>query len=239
MSAGRSGTPRVVIHGAGRMGQQLAGMAGGQGFELIAMVSRHHPGEGATVPWCPGLEALVNTPDLLIDFSLPAGAVAAARWCAEQGVPMISGTTGLDPTQDDALTQASEQVAVLHAANFSPGLNALLGVLADLGHWLPDIEAARVSDIHHAQKKDAPSGTALELARALLPLQASIESRREGEVVGEHIVSLELPGERLTLAHTASDRSVFARGALQAGRWLVNQAPGRYRALDWLMGQRK
>ncbi len=228
--------PGVVIHGAGRMGRQLAGQAAAQGFDVVALVSRHHPGDIDAALWRPGLEALEHRPDLLIDFSLPAGAVAAARWCARNGVPMVSGTTGLDTSQEQVLDEAAGQVALLHAANFSPGLNAMLGALAHLGQWLPDIEAATITDIHHQHKKDAPSGTALTLAKALQPLEARIESLREGEVVGQHVVKLELPGETLTLTHEATDRSVFARGALQAGRWLIQQPPGRYQALDWLIG---
>lgn len=238
MTSNHGNTPRLVIHGAGRMGQQLASLASRDGFELVAMVSRHHPGDGAAVPWCPGLDALVHKPDLLIDFSLPAGAVAAARWCADAGVPLISGTTGLDSTQDEALSEASTHVAVLHAANFSPGLNAMLAALAQLGHCLPGIEAVRITDVHHAQKKDAPSGTALALAGALLPLQAQMESRREGDIIGQHAVQLELSCETLSMSHSVTDRGVFARGALQAGRWLLEQPPGRYQALDWLGVQR-
>lgn len=231
-----SARPGVVIHGAGRMGSQLAGQAAAQGFDVVALVSRHHPGDIDASLWRPGLEALEHRPDLLIDFSLPAGAVAAARWCARNGVPMVSGTTGLDASQEQVLDEAAGQVALLHAANFSPGLNAMLGALAHLGQWLPDIKAATITDIHHEHKKDAPSGTALKLAKTLQPLEARIESLREGEVVGQHLVKLELPGETLSLAHEATDRSVFARGALQAGHWLIGQPPGRYQALDWLIG---
>jgi len=228
----------LVIHGAGRMGQQVAAQAREQGFAVQAIVSRHHPGALEGLSWRPGLEALEQRPDLLIDFSLPAGSVAAARWCHDAGVPLLSGTTGLDGTQDAVLDKAAREIPVLHAANFSPGLNALLGVLEQLGSWLPDLEAVAISDLHHAEKKDSPSGTALALAQALAPLKATFGSRREGDTIGEHTVQLELPGERLALTHEALDRGIFARGALQAGRWLLEQPPGRYRALDWLTGQR-
>lgn len=233
----RSGSPTVVIHGAGRMGQQVAGQVVSQGFGILAVVSRHHPGDVAGAQWRPGLEGLGRNPDVLIDFSLPSGAVAAARWCAKAGVPMVSGTTGLDSTHEQALDEAAKRVAVLHAANFSPGLNAMLGALVHLGQWLPDVQVATVTDIHHVHKKDAPSGTALALAQALKPLAPRVESRREGEVVGEHIVRLDLPGETLSIAHSATDRSVFALGALQAAHWLMEQSPGRYQAVDWIMGQ--
>lgn len=235
MTAGRLS---LVVHGAGRMGRQVAEQAAEQGFDVLALVARHHPGELGAFNWRPGLDALEREPDLLIDFSLPAGCVAAARWCSGVGVPLLSGTTGLDATQDAVLDQAADHVPLLHAANFSPGLNAMLGALAHLGSWLPEIEAAEITDVHHVHKRDTPSGTALALARSLLPLDAEVSSRREGEVIGQHEVTLRLPGETLTLSHAAEDRGIFARGALQAGRWLMAQPPGRYQALDWLMGQR-
>lgn len=234
-----AGRVSVVIHGAGRMGQQLAEQAAGQKFDIIALVSRHHPGDIGEIDWRPGLDSLGRKPDVLIDFSLPAGTVAAARWCSRSSVPMISGTTGLESIHEKAMNEVSRKVAVLHSANFSPGLNAMLGALAHLGQWLPEVEAATVTDVHHVHKKDSPSGTALALAQALGPLSPRVESRREGEVVGEHRVRLELPGETLSLVHEATDRSVFARGALQAARWLIPQPPGRYQALDWIMGQHK
>ncbi|MEM1411408.1 MAG: dihydrodipicolinate reductase C-terminal domain-containing protein [Pseudomonadota bacterium] len=226
--------PRLVVHGAGRMGRLVAAAASAEGFQLQALVSRQHPGDLDGAQWRPGLDALGTAPDLLIDFTLPSGTVAAARWCAAQGVPLVSGTTGLEALQARALERAATQVPVLHAANFSPGVNAMLGVLESLGGL--GIRSARLTDVHHIHKKDAPSGTALALAAALAPVQVAIESRREGEVIGDHSVALELDGETLTLAHHAEEREIFARGALRAARWLLGRPAGRYRAQDWALG---
>ena len=230
--------PGLVVHGAGRMGRLVAELAEESGLALLGQVSRHRPVEPCLTSWYPGLDALPRKPDILIDFTLPAGLSTAARWCAEREVSLVSGTTGLERAQRDALDAAAKRVPVLHAPNFSPGVNALLAWLRQVDRMLPDLRSVAITDVHHAGKKDAPSGTALALAHALEPHTADIESRREGDVVGDHAVRLDLPGERLTLEHHATDRSIFARGALLAALWLHGRPAGRYEALDWIGGAR-
>jgi 4-hydroxy-tetrahydrodipicolinate reductase len=228
---------KLAIHGAGRMGHGVSAEAVSRGWDVLGLVSRHHPGTGVEPAWFPGLEALegaAGRPDILIDFSLPAGAVAAARWCAARRIPLVTGTTGLDATQDAVLDDAARAIPLLASPNFSPGVNALLVLLAEARCLLPDVERVDLLDVHHVHKKDAPSGTALALARALAPWKVDIESRREGEVVGDHALTLKLPGETLTLAHHAEDRRVFALGAVKAAGWLLRQPPGRYDAQDWI-----
>jgi 4-hydroxy-tetrahydrodipicolinate reductase len=221
------------------MGQGVSTEALSRGWNVLGLVSRHHPGPRVAHTWYPGLDALegaAGRPDVLIDFSLPAGAVAAARWCAYRSIPLVTGTTGLDATQDAVLDEAARTIPILASPNFSPGVNALLVLLAEARSLLPDIESADLLDVHHVHKKDAPSGTALALARALAPMKVEIESRREGEVVGDHTLTLNLPGETLVLAHHAEDRRVFALGAVQAAEWLLRQPPGSYGAQDWIRG---
>jgi 4-hydroxy-tetrahydrodipicolinate reductase len=221
------------------MGQRVAAAAKARGWNVLGLVSRHHPGALDDFPWFPGLDALegaAGLPDVLIDFSLPAGAVAAARWCAGRGVPLVSGTTGLDETQQAALRRSSEHIAVLQSPNFSPGVNALQALLEQARDLLPGITAVELEDVHHVHKQDAPSGTALTLAAALAPLEVAIHSRRVGEVVGDHAVTLRLPGETLTLSHHAEDRNIFALGAVEAAAWLKAQAPGGYTARNWILG---
>jgi 4-hydroxy-tetrahydrodipicolinate reductase len=130
---------------------------------------------------------------------------------------------------------------VLHAANFSVGVNVALELVARAAELLAGAqpEAVRITEVHHAQKRDAPSGTALALAERLAGLPYEVDSRREGDVVGDHAVRFELPGEILSIEHRATDRAVFAHGALRAAHWLSRQEPGRYTALDWLSGARK
>ena len=229
--------PRIAIHGAGRMGQGVAAEAQSRGWMVLGLVARHHPGSLDPWSWYPGLDALESAagiPDVLIDFTLPAGAVAAARWCADHRVPLVSGTTGLDGPQQAALERAAQSVPVLQAPNFSPGVNALMVLLTQARDLLPGIERVDLADVHHVHKKDAPSGTALALARALAPLEVTIESRREGEVVGDHSLTIQLPGETLALAHHATDRRIFAIGAVDAAAWVRGRPAGMYTAQDWI-----
>lgn len=226
--------PRLAVHGAGRMGRLVAAHADDFGFDLVGIVSRHHPGDDLNAPWVPGLDALAAAPAVLVDFTLPAGAAAAARWCAARDIPLVSGTTGLHETQRTALELASHRVPVLHAANFSPGVNLMLALLREAGAWLNDVERITLTEVHHVHKKDAPSGTALALAEALAPHGVDMESLREGEVIGDHRVAIRLLGEELVLDHHAEDRAIFARGALHAARWLIGQPHGFYGARDAL-----
>lgn len=230
---------KLAIHGAGRMGQGVAAEATSRGWTVLGLVARQHPGSLGELAWYPGLDALESAaglPDVLIDFTLPAGAVAAARWCERHRVPLVTGTTGLDATQQASLDQAARTIPLLASPNFSPGVNALLALLEQARSLLPDVQHVDLLDVHHVHKKDAPSGTALALAGALAPLKVDIESVREGEVVGDHAVTLHLPGETLSLGHHAEDRRIFALGAVKAAAWLLRQPPGRYRAQDWIRG---
>ena len=216
------------------MGRLVHDHARSQGFTVVAVVAPQRPSWLDDGHYWADLGSAPSA-DVLVDFTLPAGLETAAGWSRRHGTPLVSGTTGLGPAQVRALAAAAEHAPVLHAANFSPGVNTLLWLVSEAARWLEGkVEAVGITDIHHRHKKDAPSGTALALRDALGALPCEIESRREGEVVGDHQVRFDLEGERLTLAHHAADRAIFARGALQAARWLLDQPPGRYTPRDWL-----
>lgn len=223
--------PTLILHGAGRMGRQLAAAAAGAGFALNAVVARRRPDWLDADLYAASLEALDDRPDVIVDFSLPDGAVTAARWCAERRVPLVSGTTGLDSGQRAALDAAAVRVPVLQAANFSIGLNVCLELATQLRELTGRAVPAHILDIHHAGKRDAPSGTALALAEAFGG-DAGYESVREGDAVGEHRLVLELEDERIELRHEALDRRVFAVGALRAAAWLANCPAGMYTMRD-------
>ena len=173
--------------------------------------------------------------DVAIDFSLPEGFDRVLALCLERGRPLVSGTTGLADAQRAAIAAAGERIAVLWAANFSLGV-AVLDELVEraarsLHGWDCDIVES-----HHVQKKDAPSGTALALGEAAgrggaSPRYASI---RAGDIVGEHLVQFAAAGERVELVHRASNRDIFARGALHAAARLRGRPPGVYRMRDVL-----
>ena len=187
--------------------------------------------------------------DVLIDFSVPEATSAHASACATADVPIVCGTTGLDAAQKAVLRAAAERVAVFHAANMSPGVNAALVVLPTLVRALQgyDIE---IVEAHHRYKADAPSGTALALARAVAEAsggdverrsrygregacrreadEIGIHAIRAGGNPGEHTVVLASEGEELSLSHRAFNRAAYAEGALRAARLIVDQPPGWY-----------
>jgi len=186
--------------------------------------------------WAAGRELPVSLDaDVIVDFSTPEG---LRGLLARASCPVVSGTTGVK-------VQAPG-LALLHAPNFSLGVAVLAGLVRRAHAALPDWEV-EIVELHHAAKRDAPSGTALRLAEGLGPVvdhhpglrapgTVGVHAVRGGDVVGEHTVYLFGPGERLALGHVASDRALFATGALTAARWIVGKPPGRYRLEDVLGG---
>jgi 4-hydroxy-tetrahydrodipicolinate reductase len=213
------------------------------------------PGGGHLTTTSPaGAAELLGRADVVIDVS-SAGALRdtiAAAGGALSGKALVVGTTGLDAETEALLGGLEKHVAVLVAANFSIGVNLLLGLVEQAARVL---DAARfdaeIVDVHHGRKTDAPSGTALALGRALArgrgdeletrrrdgrsgdtgarpPGEIGFHAVRGGGVIGEHRVLFLGQNERIELAHAASDRTLFADGALAAARWLAGRAPGRY-----------
>ena len=194
--------------------------------------------------------------DVLVDFSAPDALRASLDRAIAANVPILVGTTGLQPEHHKMIEEAATQVAVIHAPNTSLGINVLKGLVeqatARLGpDW--DIE---ILEMHHRNKVDAPSGTALmlgqsaakgrgatvqELSRfdrisehphAREPGTIGYASLRGGSVAGEHVVILATEGERIELGHRADSRMIFARGALAAARFLVGKPAGLYSMQD-------
>lgn len=173
--------------------------------------------------------------DVVIDFSLPEGFDSILSLCAQRGAALVSGTTGLSDSQRQALAEASAHIPLVWASNFSLGV-AVLTELTEraakaLAGWDCDIVES-----HHTQKKDAPSGTALTLGQAASTAGAEVHysSLRAGDIVGEHTVQFAGLGERIELIHRATNRDIFARGALHAARRLVGKPAGSYRVRDLL-----
>lgn len=231
----------IVLFGAGRMAQAFAEQARQSAdVNLVAIVARRAPEWIADTAYVSQLEDLPTTPRILVDFTLPAGTVQAAQWCATHGAALLSGVTGLEAEQFESLDQAAQSVAVMWSPNLSLGVNLLAQLAKQASAALPRETRVHIDDVHHQHKKDAPSGTALLLGSAIQSVDAdrlpSYSSQRTGEVIGEHEICFAWSGEQITLAHKATDRAVFARGALSAAIWLAQQAAGRYGADDWLRG---
>lgn len=235
---------RLAISGAdGHMGGALQTLLRDNArFELVARII-------ASGDWR-------DTPklDVVVDFSTPAGFDAALDHCESHGIALVSGTTGLDESLRRRLDAAAQKIALLHAANFSLGIAVLTRALRDAAKALPDWDL-EILEAHHSRKADAPSGTALALGRAAAeargqnfdavsvrardgqtgprpPGAIGFASLRAGEIVGEHSALLVGPGERLELSHRATDRTIFARGALHAAAWLAGRPPGIYTVED-------
>lgn len=234
------GITRLLIHGAsGRMGQALLRLVSErEDLQGVAAVSRRKPAQ-RVVDGLPhfALSELHGVPafDVAIDFSLPGGFDAVLALCVGRGAALVSGTTGLEPAQREAIQAAANDIPVLWAANFSLGV-AVLSELVERAAQMLQGWDCDIVESHHVHKKDAPSGTALALGACAeegggVPRYASI---RAGDVVGEHLVQFAGLGERVELVHRATNRDVFARGALHAAARLAICGPGEYRLRDLL-----
>ena len=196
-----------------------------------------------------------ETPDVMIDFSSPTATAVNLAACARARVAALVGTTGLGADAEAAAQTAAARIPVLIAANTSVGVTLLAELVRAAARALPAEFDIEITDAHHRAKVDAPSGTALALGRAAadgrgidhdaarLPIDRHGARReggigysvvRAGDIVGEHEVVFAAPGERVVLGHIATDRTIFARGALRAADWLSIQPPGRYSMVDFL-----
>ncbi len=211
-------------------------------LHLVAAVARRTSGLGLPEGLALPAERLAEAPafGLMIDFSLPEAFDAALALAVARRAAFVSGTTGLVPRQREALEAAARQVPVLWAANFSLGVAVLSELVEQAARALPGWDLDIVES-HHVHKQDAPSGTALALGAAAeaggaRPRYASL---RAGDIVGEHWLQFASAGERLELAHRATSRDIFARGALAVGAWLAGRPPGCYTMRDWVAGKRR
>lgn len=195
--------------------------------------------------------------DVVIDFSTPTGLGAALAHCQQTGVALVAGSTGYDATTEQRLRTAAGRIALLRAANFSLGVAVMWRLLREAAAALPDWDV-EIVEAHHGGKRDAPSGTALALGEAVragrgvgadtaayVSDRAAVRAERAhgtigmssirgGDLAGEHTAMLMAAGERLELIHRATDRAVFARGALHAAFWLSAQPPGLWGLEDVL-----
>ena len=172
---------------------------------------------------------------LVMDFSTPDGFHEALKFAVRRQLPFFSGTTGLQTKHLQALQKASTKIPVAQVPNTSPGMNWLFGVLQKFPP--PQTQQLEILEAHHAQKRDAPSGTALRLVRLLQREQLRIESRREGDEIGLHEVSLIFSGEILKLSHQVLDRRVFAEGAWTMAQKLLTKKRGNFSGHELLFAK--
>jgi 4-hydroxy-tetrahydrodipicolinate reductase len=222
-------------------------------------VAARYDRPGAVGEGLVALDAALAASDVIIDFTMPTASVALAEAAAARGGPaLVIGSTGIDEAQLAAIAAAAKTVPIVRSANYSLGLNMLMGLVEQASRALgPQAYDVEVFEAHHRHKVDAPSGTALMLGEAAARgrgVSLSNTARRtrdgitgarpEGEIgfsvmrgggiVGEHSVTFAAEDELLTLSHSARDRSLFARGAVAAARWVAGKPPGLYDMRDVL-----
>lgn len=219
------------------MGQALLRLAAEDpALETVAAVVRKPPAQrvvGGVAYFAASELAAVPAFDVAIDFSLPEGFDPVLALCVERGAGFVSGTTGISQAQQAALAAAGTRIPLVWATNFSLGVAVLAELVERAAATLPGWDCDIVES-HHVHKKDAPSGTALTLGEAAqqggaTPRYASL---RAGDIIGEHLVQFAGQGERVELVHRATNRDIFARGALHVARQLRQREPGCYRVRD-------
>ena len=236
---------KILLSGAcGRMGHQVANLAQEE-QALIAVGVDVRAEKWGSFPVYPSFSLVEEEADVIVDFSRPEGLNALLAYATEHHLPVVLGATGYNETDQEAIRAASRTIPIFTSSNLSLGVYVLKTLARQAARLLPgfDIE---IIEKHHNQKLDAPSGTALMLYDAVSapdsqPVfgrsgrtqkreknEIGMHAIRGGTVPGEHEVGFYGPSEVVTLSHSAQDRSIFARGALRAARFIASQAPGEY-----------
>ena len=237
---------KILLNGAkGRMGRAIIDAAESCGCEVFAACDM---GDSP--------ESFIAGCDVVVDFSFRDATLPLARLCAKHSKPLVIGTTGHTEEQRAGILEVSKTTPVVWAGNYSLGVNLLNYLVGIAAKVLDDGYDIEIVEMHHRLKKDAPSGTAEKLKQIVCAARSvgedkvcygrkglvgerprgevGVHSVRGGSVVGDHTVIFAADGERLELAHKASDRKVFSTGALRAAAWLVGKAPGLYGMEDVL-----
>jgi 4-hydroxy-tetrahydrodipicolinate reductase len=262
---------KIAVMGvAGRMGQELVrAVAETDGCTISGAVERgDSPLIGADIGTVAGIKPLgiavsadplevIAAAEGILDFTTPRATIEFAGLAANARIVHVIGTTGLSDADEAKIAAAARHSPIVKAGNMSLGVNLLAAITRRVAEALDDDYDIEIVEMHHRHKVDAPSGTALMLARAAaegrgVDLAKHSDRARDGEtgprrrgdigfaslrggsVVGEHRVILAGPGERIELAHIASDRSIFARGAVKAVLWGRGKPPGLYSMSDVL-----
>ncbi len=175
--------------------------------------------------------------DLIIDFSHPNCSLPLIKFVSSSNIPLVIGTTGFTEHQLEIISICAKKIPILLASNTSPGISFIKRIIDLNSDHLNLFEDIEINEIHHKEKKDAPSGTAIDLSTKLTRAwnkknKISIFSERKGNNPGEHKIILRGKGEIVEIKHTSLDRSIFAQGALEAARWIINKSPGLYSMED-------
>ena len=236
---------KILLSGAcGRMGRQVAALAEDEQAKIVCGVDVHVE-QWSDFPVYPSFSLVEEEADVIVDFSRPEILHTLLAYAKARHLPVVLASTGYNEEDLAAIAEAAKEIPVFRSANMSLGVYVLKTLAHQAAQLLPgfDIE---IIEKHHNQKIDAPSGTALMLYDAVshsdtIPVfgrngrtqkrekrEIGVHAIRGGTVPGEHEVGFYGPSEVVTLSHSAQDRSIFARGALKAARFIAKQAPGEY-----------
>lgn len=246
----------AVMGATGRMGSTIVRLAQDEQIPIVAMLERPEKikdivkSSDCLIGSDPDQIFPKISDAVVVDFTAPSASLTTARAAAKFGKSIVIGTTGLSDGQKAELEQLAKTTKIFWSPNMSIGINVLLDILPQLVSMLGDDYDMEVLEMHHNRKKDAPSGTALRLAECLTKAknwqlsdtacyhregiigerpkrEIGIQAIRGGDVVGVHTVYFMGSGESIEVTHQAHSRDNFARGALRAARWIVNEKPGR------------
>ena len=251
-------TVRVLIHGAlGRMGTACVRALQADAAAATVAAFDRSPGNVLGVNVSTDLSGALADSDVVIDFSSPAATANLARACRDAKKAAVIGTTGLDAGAHDAIRELAAVAPVVVAANMSPGVTVLLHLVKRATQLLGDGYDVEITETHHRNKVDAPSGTALRLADQIADAKGwkrddvlvhgrrgqvgargkseiGVHAVRAGDVVGDHTVLFAGEEERIEISHRAHSRDLFARGAVRAAMWVRARKPGMYDMADVL-----
>lgn len=246
---------RIIMHGCnGKMGQVITGLLSkDEAAQIVAGVDPFDDGHNA-YPVFPSIEQCIVKADVIIDFASARAVDGLLDYCEQHSIPAVICTTGLSDEQLDRIKETSKKVAILKSANMSLGINTLFKLLKEAANILvPANFDVEIVEKHHNQKVDAPSGTALALADAVKESlddsyyykfdrtqervkrdckEIGISAVRGGTIVGEHEVFFCGEDEVIEFKHTAYSKAVFAKGAVEAAKFLAGKPAGFYDMSD-------
>ncbi|MBI4126882.1 MAG: 4-hydroxy-tetrahydrodipicolinate reductase [Deltaproteobacteria bacterium] len=223
---------RVIVAGTnGRMSNRIAALVEqASDLTLAARIARTD-----------SLSQRIDEGEVIIDFTSPETSVQLATAAVQKRRPLVIGTTGLTADHMHTIRRAASDIPIVFSPNMSLGVNVLFALVNLATRTLGKEFAVEITEVHHVHKKDKPSGTAKRLLDVILKhrgknaeKQIPVHSLRQGEVIGDHTVTFTSANEKITLAHHAGTRDIFAEGAIVAARWVIGKPPGFYDMSDVL-----
>jgi dihydrodipicolinate reductase len=220
---------KICVSGSeGKMGSRIVDLAKDAGLEVAASFDIKGNAEES-----------IASGDCLIDFTSPKATMENLAICEKLKKPIVIGTTGLSEEERSKIKEASSHIPIVLSANMSTGVNLLFKLIEDAAKVLGNEYEISILEAHHAEKKDAPSGTAKEMERIAKIVKGpdtdvAISSVREGEIVGEHTITFESETDLVEITHSAKTRDIFAKGALTAAKFIAGKKSGLFTMKDVL-----